>query len=44
MFKEWAVSGRVKSWKKKDKLNVEPGWFCMINELQILKENGWAHI
>ena len=43
-FKEWVVRRRVKRWKADDKHNQEPGEFCLINEMQVLVENGWAHV
>lgn len=43
-FKEEAVEGRVNMWRKKAKGNVEGGGFCLINEMQVLIWNGWAHV
>lgn len=44
IFKEWLVRSRVHRWKAQDKQNQEPGEFCLINEMQVLVENGWAHV
>ena len=35
---------RVARWKKERPENNEPGIFCLINEMQVLAENGWAHV
>jgi hypothetical protein len=34
----------VKYWESSRKQNHEPGGFCLINEMQVLVENGWAHV
>jgi len=44
LFKEWVVQRRVRRWEAQDKHNQEPGRFCLINEMQVLVENGWAHV
>ncbi|KAF2733144.1 hypothetical protein EJ04DRAFT_544332 [Polyplosphaeria fusca] len=43
-FKEWIVHRRVVQWRGEDKHNNEPGEFCLINEMQVLIENGWKHL
>jgi hypothetical protein len=45
-IKEWVVSRRVKTWKSQAPYEdrKEDGWFCLINESQVLVWNGWAHI
>ncbi|KAF2626181.1 glycosyltransferase family 69 protein [Macroventuria anomochaeta] len=42
-LKEWKVSRRVGKWKSMSKENEETGEICLINEMQVLVENGWAH-
>jgi hypothetical protein len=44
LIKEGVVSKRVRSWRRQDRKNTEPGEFCLINEMQVLVENGWAHV
>lgn len=44
VFKEWVVQRRVQRWKAGHERNQEPGEFCLINEMQVLIENGWAHV
>lgn len=45
MIKEWTVRSRVKEWKTNEKTHkTEPGVHCLINEMQVLVENGWAHV
>ncbi|KAK4505662.1 hypothetical protein PRZ48_003627 [Zasmidium cellare] len=43
-FKEQVVKGRVGMWRKKAEGNEEKGVFCLINEMQVLIWNGWAHV
>ncbi|KAJ2967950.1 hypothetical protein NQ176_g9417 [Zarea fungicola] len=43
-FEGWVVQSRVAEWQKQDMSNHEPGVFCLINEMQVLVENGWAHV
>jgi hypothetical protein len=52
-LKEFRVSRRVRSWEKKgrsggdgkqEEPREEPGQFCLINEMQVVVYNGWAHI
>lgn len=44
MFKEWIVSRRVDSWKHSGSGRIENGKNCLINEMQVLISNGWAHV
>lgn len=43
-LKEWIVRRRVGTWKAKENGRREPGVFCLINEMQVLVGNGWAHV
>ncbi|KAF5021831.1 hypothetical protein F66182_6124 [Fusarium sp. NRRL 66182] len=43
-FEEWLVRRRVSAWEKEGIGRTEPGEFCLINEMQILVETGWAHV
>ncbi|KAF2270897.1 putative polysaccharide export protein [Lojkania enalia] len=43
MFKEWVVHNRVRKWKQ-GRSDNEPGEFCLVNEMQIIVENGWKHV
>lgn len=42
------VSKRIRQWQKKtppgEPKRYEPGDFCLINEMQIMYQNGWKHI
>ncbi|PFH59366.1 hypothetical protein XA68_12474 [Ophiocordyceps unilateralis] len=38
------VNRRVKRWERKHVGSHEPGRFCLINEMQVLADNGWAHV
>lgn len=40
----WTVRRRVGDWEKEAVGNREAGEFCLINEMQVLAENGWAHV
>lgn len=43
-LKSWIVQRRLKHWKAMDKHHKEPGAMCLVNEMQILAGNGWAHV
>lgn len=43
-LKEWEVSRRVARWKSVSRGNEEAGEICLINEMQVLIKNGWAHV
>ena len=44
-FKEWVVKRRVKKWERESpSQHQEPGLHCLINEMQVLVANGWAHV
>jgi hypothetical protein len=44
--KTWTVLNRLEDWMKADptETRTEPGAFCLINEMQIVAANGWAHV
>ena len=43
-FKSSRVQHRLKQWRYKNSGRLEPGVMCLINEMQVLIENGWAHV
>lgn len=45
-LKTWIVRRRLRRWEKQDpsEQRVENGMFCLINEMQVLVANGWAHV
>lgn len=43
-FKLRVVKQRLAQWKKADSSRSEPGVDCLINEMQVLVANGWAHV
>jgi hypothetical protein len=43
-LKERKVSREVERWKGVSKDNEEAGKFCLVNERQVLTENGWCHV
>ena len=42
-FKEMVINRRVRQWEK-DTNSREVGISCLINEMQVLVANGWAHV
>jgi hypothetical protein len=42
-LKEWKIRRKVAEWKRSSK-ESEAGEICLINEMQVLVENGWAHV
>ncbi|POR36522.1 Uncharacterized protein TPAR_03228 [Tolypocladium paradoxum] len=43
-FEGIVVRRRVARWERERAGNHEPGVFCLINEMQVLVDNGWAHV
>lgn len=43
-FKEWTCRRRQRTWEREKPGRDEKGWFCLINEMQVLVYNGWAHV
>ena len=46
-FKRRMVRERVERWQKRgmgNKARWGPGKGCLVNEMQVLVENGWAHV
>lgn len=43
-FKEGATRQRLEDWKGQSNRHFESGDFCLINEMQVLTEVGWAHL
>ncbi|KAF4983261.1 hypothetical protein FZEAL_1299 [Fusarium zealandicum] len=43
-FEGWVVRKRVAKWESEGMGRREPGEFCLINEMQVLVKNGWAHV
>lgn len=38
------INSRLKKWANGNPDILEPGIYCLINEMQVLIENGWAHV
>ncbi|PGH15972.1 hypothetical protein AJ80_05348 [Polytolypa hystricis UAMH7299] len=47
-IKEWAIWWKLRKWERggvgEEKGRKEPGGFCLVNEMQVLVANGWAHV
>ena len=43
-FKTRIVNCRLSAWRKQDPAHEEIGTSCLINEMQVLVANGWAHL
>ncbi|KKY29119.1 putative polysaccharide export protein [Phaeomoniella chlamydospora] len=43
-FTKGTIRQRLKEYTKRNPNNPETGTFCLINEMQVLVENGWAHV
>ncbi|CAK3863263.1 Hypothetical predicted protein [Lecanosticta acicola] len=43
-LKERSVHQKLKEWEERSPENSEPGPFCLVNEMQVLTWNGWAHL
>lgn len=45
IFKEWVVKKRVRTWENDASAHRrESALHCLINEMQVLISNGWAHV
>lgn len=42
-LREWRVRMRVARWSRASQ-EYEAGEICLINEMQVLADNGWAHV
>ena len=43
-FARRLVRSRLRIWMKSEEHSVERGVHCLINEMQVLISNGWAHV
>ncbi|KAE8371617.1 glycosyltransferase family 69 protein [Aspergillus bertholletiae] len=43
-FGRWVIRRRVTSWEKHHSARFELATFCLIDEMQVLVGNGWAHV
>lgn len=43
-FHRWAIRRRITSWERHDETRFEHATFCLIDEMQVLVGNGWAHV
>jgi hypothetical protein len=43
-IKEWKVLRLRNQWERQHPGRKEDGLFCLINEMQVLVHNGWAHV
>lgn len=43
-IKNWRVRRYVKVWSAAHKGREEPGAWCLVNEMHVIVENGWAHV
>lgn len=39
-----AVRARVRSWLRMSEGNEERAPYCLVDEMQVLRRNGWAHV
>ncbi|KAH8432425.1 glycosyltransferase family 69 protein [Aspergillus melleus] len=44
LLKRLVVRNRLNRWKADADDRVEPGEYCLVNEMQVLVANGWAHV
>lgn len=43
-WRKHSIAKRVKKWEKEAVENNEPGFDCLVDEMQVLVHNGWAHV
>jgi hypothetical protein len=44
LSEKWQVKRRVRAWEAEKEENHEEALHCLINEMQVLVENGWQHV
>ena len=44
LLKKRIVINRLHAWQRETSTHYEPGEHCLINEMQVLISNGWAHV
>ena len=44
VLKSSQINRQVKAWMRENSQHYEPGVDCLINEMQVLIANGWAHV
>lgn len=42
--KDWTISARLRAWSSEGPNRVEPGGMCLVDEMQVIVANGWAHV
>lgn len=42
-FRESVIENRLSRWEDQSPDNIEPGPFCLADEMQVLTDYGWAH-
>jgi hypothetical protein len=43
-FKKRIIINRLHAWQRETSTHYEPGEHCLIDEMQVLISNGWAHV
>ncbi|KAI9836737.1 MAG: hypothetical protein M1837_003250 [Sclerophora amabilis] len=43
-WRQKQISERVRAWERENPGQSEPGLHCLIDEMQVLVHNGWAHV
>ena len=43
-LKEWTVGRSIDKWRTESEEHKEVGEHCIVNEMQVVIENGWAHV
>jgi hypothetical protein len=44
LSEKWQVKRKVRAWEAEQEENHEEALHCLINEMQVLVENGWQHV
>lgn len=44
VFWRRSIRQRIERWEEEGKGRYEAGDFCLVDEMQVLVSNGWAHV
>jgi hypothetical protein len=44
IWSERVIRHRLQLWRKQHPGEEEPGWFCLVDEMQVLHKIGWEHV
>lgn len=43
-WEQWVIDSRLRKWRLQNPGDNELGWFCLVDEMQVLHKIGWEHV